>query len=142
MERPIEDVALDIENLTKKIRVEMDKATQASEAGDDEGLSTALMRLARLNLALGRLAAYAKYISRNADRAARRKRGELTLQYSQTQAVNKSELQAELAVKKDFQVASDAELLANEADDLTFRTDTFLKMAQSRLSLLKSDKRG
>lgn len=141
-ERSTEDVALSIENLSNKINKEMDTATVASEQGNDEGLSSSLMRLARLNMGLGRLGAYAKFIARNADRAARRRRAELTLSHSQSMAVNKSQLQAELDVKGDFEVASNAELLADEADDLTYRTDTFLKMAQSRLSLLKSDKRG
>lgn len=141
-ERSLEEVVKDIDFLSKKTKELQDEATTASERGNDEGLSTALMRLARNNSALGRQAAYAKYIARNADRAARRFRAQRTLELAATTAVNKSQMQAEIDSEAQFKVASDAQLVADEADDLTYRTDTFLKMAQSRLSLIKADKKG
>lgn len=141
-ERSLEDVVKDIAFFTQKIKGLQEEATEASEKGNDEGLSTSLMRLARMNSGLGRQAAYAKYIARNSDRAARRFRASQTLAHAATMAVNKSQLQAELDAEDYFKIASDAQLLADEADDLTYRTDTFLKMAQSRLSLIKADKKG
>ena len=142
MARSLDEVSKDIEDLTVKAKKLTDEATVASEKNNDEGLSMALMKLARVNLGLGRLGAYAKYIARNADRAARRKRAQLTLEYSKTTAVNKATMQAELDVEDDFTVASDAQLVADEVSDLTFRTSEFLDMARSRLSLIKTDKRG
>lgn len=139
-ERTLTDVAKDIQFFVDKIKALQDEATVASENGNDEGLSTALMQLARMNSGLGRQGAYAQYIARNADRAARRYRAKRTLELAATMAVNKSTLQAELDSEEQFKVASDAQLVADEADDLTYRTDTFLKMGQSRLSLIKGDK--
>lgn len=128
-----------ISKLGDLVKYYQEQVVAASDRGDPEGLSMAMLRLARINSALGKHAAYAMYIARNADRAARRHRAAQTLGYSKGQAVNKSELQAELDSKKEFQIASDAQLIADEASDLCFRTDTFLKMAQSRLSLIKGD---
>lgn len=139
-ERTTDQVASDIANLTNQVKNLQEEVVEASSRGDDETVSTNLLRLARVNAALGRQAAYAKYIARNAERAAKRRRAEITLELSKSQAVNKSEKEAEIAVAEDFLVASQAQLLADESDDLTYRTDTFLKMGQSRLSLLKADK--
>lgn len=139
-ERTTDQVASDIANLTNQVKNLQEEVVEASSRGDDETVSTNLLRLARVNAALGRQAAYAKYIARNAERAAKRRRAEITLELSKSQAVNKSEKEAEIAVAEDFSVASQAQLLADESDDLTYRTDTFLKMGQSRLSLLKADK--
>lgn len=139
-ERSLEDVVKDIEFFSQHIKTLQEEATTASEQGNDEGLSTSLMRLARMNAGLGRQAAYAKYIARNSDRAARRYRAGRTLELATSMAVNKSQLQAELDSEEQFKVASDAQLVADEADDLTYRTDTFMKLGQSRLSLIKQDK--
>lgn len=131
-----------IRKLENKIKDLQGECVLASERSNDEGLSKHLMNLARTNSALGKYAALANYIARNADRAARRGRAEKTLGYAEKEAVNKSELKAEVDSKDAFLTASDAQLLADQASDLCFRTDTFLKMAQSRLSLMKGDKRG
>lgn len=139
-ERPIENVVNDIRKLEERVKHYQGEAVLASERGDDETLSTTLMRLARVNSALGKHAAYVNYIARNADRAARRHRATITLDEAKSQAVNKSELKAEIASKEEFANASYAQLIADQASDLCFRTDTFLKMAQSRLSLIKGDK--
>lgn len=139
-ERTTDQVASDIANLTDQVKNLQEEVVEASSRGDDETVSTSLLRLARVNAALGRQAAYAKYIARNAERAAKRRRAKIALELSKSQAVNKSEKEAEIAVAEDFSVASQAQLLADESDDLTYRTDTFLKMGQSRLSLLKADK--
>ena len=137
-ERSLEEVVADIDMLSKKIATKQGEIVEAAKA-NPETLSISLLQLARYNSALGKHAAYAKYIARNTDRAARRFRAETTLTLSKTQAVNKAELQSEIDSAKLFRVASDAQLIADEADDLTYRTDTFLKMAQSRLSLIKGD---
>lgn len=115
------------------------EVVKSSNTNDPEGISTAMLRLARINSALGRHAAFAKYIARNADRAAKRGRAERTLANAADMAVNKAELKAEISSKTDFEIASEAQLVADQADDLCFRTDTFLKMSQSRLSLIKND---
>lgn len=142
-ERPLEDVVADINTLRTKIQKKQGEAVTAAQDGDPETLSIVILQMARYNSALGGHAAHAKYIARNADRAARRFRAQQTLTLAQTTAVNKSQLQAEIDAEPQFTVASDAQLIADEADDLTYRTDTFLKMAQSRLSLIKGDiKRG
>lgn len=133
------EVEQNIEQLMEKVKALQAVAVKASDNGDPETLSKTLLQLARINSALGKNGAYAQYIARNTDRAARRTRAQSTLDYAKGQAVNKSELQAELDSKEDFQLASDAQLIADQASDLCFRTDTFLKMAQSRLSLIKGD---
>lgn len=149
-----DQVSQDIINLKSQIKEKVDEATTASNQGNDEGLSKALNSLARINSGLGQKAAMAKYVARMASRALdklkeekKNKRSELTLTYSKTQAVGKSEHQArvdtaemENTIDEFFKTYNMAQLLADEADDLTYRTDTFLKMGQSRLSLLKGDK--
>lgn len=135
-----EDIMLqNIEKLSDKIESLQKAAIAASERGDPDTLSMLLMRIAYVNSALGKHGAKAQYIARNADRAARRHRANKTLGYAQGMAVNKSELQAELDSEKQFMTASEAQLIADEASDLCYRTDTFLKMSQSRLSLIKND---
>ena len=143
-----------IEKLKVSIQKKTDEAETASLQANDENLSISLQSLARLNSALGKRAAMAKHIARLAGRVVEKlkeqkdaRRSELTLQYSETQAVNKSEHKAKVEVMglvpeidEAFKISSLAKLLADEADDLTYRTDSFLKMGQSRLSLLKGDK--
>lgn len=150
----LEDLVSSIEKLKKKIGLKQDEAEIASQQSNDEGLSVALGSLARFNSALGQKAAYAKYIARNSNRAVERlkeqkdaERSRMTLELSQTQAVGKSEHQARIdimswipKIDEAFDIYSQAKLIADQADDLTYRTDTMLKMAQSRLSLLKADK--
>lgn len=149
-----DELSEQIIDLKRKVTKKMDEATVASQKGDDETLSMSLDSLARLNSGLGQKAAMAKYVTRLAARALEKlkeqkdaRRSELTLHYSATQAVGKSEHQAKVEVMdmvpeidELFGVYNLAKLLADEADDLTYRTDTFLKMGQSRLSLLKGDK--
>lgn len=134
-----EETEKNIEILEDKVKKLQGEAVIASDRGDAETLSKTLLQLARINSALGKNAAYAQYIARNTDRAARRSRAANTLDLAKKQAVNKSELQAELDAKEHFTLASEMLLLAERASDLCFRTDTFLKMAQSRLSLIKGD---
>lgn len=142
---PSEDLTIDetiqnIDQLSQKVKEYQAAAVQASDRGDPENLSKTLLRLARVNSALGKNAAYAMYLARNADRAARRFRADKTLEYVGTKmAVNRAELKAELDSKDKFSNASECQLIADQASDMCFRTDTFLKMAQSRLSLIKGD---
>lgn len=151
----VDKVAEDIEKLKSRVKQYQDAAEIASRGSNDEQLSLSLQSLARVNSALGQRAAYAKYVARNAQRVVDSlkderdaKRSELTLQYSETLAVGKSEHKAKVKVfdeysskiDKAFMVYNEARLLADQADDLTYRTDTYCKLAQSRLSLLKADK--
>lgn len=140
-DKTIEEVENSITTLSSKIKLLQDEMTVAAVDNPEE-LSLGLMKLGRLNSALGRHAAYAEYIARNADRAARRFRANKTLEASQTQAVNKSELQAEIDSEEVFTAASYTQLVADQAKDLSYRTDTFLKMSQSRFSLIKGDLNG
>jgi len=136
----LEEVVQNIDQLESKVKQYQAVAVKASDNGDPEGLSRTILKLARVNSALGKNAAYAMYLARNADRAARRFRADKTLEYVASKlAVNRAELKAELDAKEQFKNASECQLIADQASDLCFRTDTFLKMAQSRLSLIKGD---
>lgn len=129
--KSIDDVSLMIKNLQDEME---------EDAKDNpEGLSLKLLRLGRLNSALGRQAAYADYLARNADRAARRSRADHILKLSKEMAVNKAERQAEIDSEDVFSSASEAQLIADQAKDLSYRTDSFGKWSQSRLSLIKND---
>jgi len=153
-QKELDELAPKIEKLKQLIQEKTDEAEVASKQANDENLSIALQSLARLNSALGKRAAMAKHIARMSSRVVEKlkeqkdaRRSELTLKYSETQAVNKSEHKAKVEVMEmvpeideAFKTSSLARLLADEADDLTYRTDSFLKMGQSRLSLLKGDK--
>lgn len=128
--------------LQKKIKNYQTTAMQAKERGDGETLSNTLVRLARVNTALGSRAAYAKYIARNAERVYRRTREAVKLKkINNGAAIGKAESMAYTAkdVEQAFQTYSSVQLLADDADDMAYRTDTFLKMAQSGLSLIKHD---
>jgi hypothetical protein len=137
-ERTIEETLTYIEKITKNIKVQQNQMTEDAQ-DNPEGLSLGLLELGRLNSSLGRHAAYAEYIARNADRAARRFRADRTLELAKSMAVNKAEKQAELDSEEVFSAASYAQLVADQAKDLSYRTDSFAKFAQSRLSLIKSD---
>lgn len=130
----------DLVTLQTRVKELQGEIEQASKRGDDETMSHLLISLGRANSALGHRGAKAQYIARNADRAARRRRASLTLEYAHSQAVNKASLQAEVDTEKDFTIASEALLISDQAVDLAFRTDTFMKMAQTRVSLIKGDK--
>jgi hypothetical protein len=138
----VDEIRETVEAITKcrssieRLQVE---SIEARRNTDSDTLSLLLMRIARANSTLGKHGAFANYIARNADRSARRYRGERVIELSKSMAVNKAEPQAEAESKHLFQVASDAQLTADEATDLCYRTDTFLKMAQSNLSLIKDD---
>lgn len=129
-----------IEKLEGKIKELQVESIRASEKGDPETLSVNLMRLAHVNSALGKNAAYATYIARNADRAYRRAREQAKLNYiNDKMTIGKAESQAYIDVDSMVNIYSEAQLVADQASDLCFRTDTFLKLSQSRLSLIKND---
>lgn len=146
----------DIEKLKGLVNKKMGEVEIASQQSNDEGLSLGLTALARINASLGMKAAWAKYIARNSQRAFDKiketrdmKRSELTLSLSETQAVGKSEHQAKVdsyrqyspEIEVAFGVWSDAQLVADEIDSLGYRVDNYCKMAQSRLSLIKAEKK-
>lgn len=143
-ERSLEDVAADIQKLTDLNKELQAKITLASEGGngappDVETMTKSMVRLARANSALGKLGSYAKYIARNSERAYKASRSQRTLDLAKTVAVNRAELQAFIDSKKEFDIFSECQLLADEVSDLSFRTDTFLEQARTRSSLIKGD---
>jgi hypothetical protein len=131
--------------LEKKVKAYQTTAMLAKERGDAETLSNTLVRLARVNSAVGGKSAYAAYVARNADRAARRLRSRTKLGFiSDKHAIGKAEEMANIdkKVEKAFLVHSEVQLIADTFSDLSYRTDTFLKMSQSALSLIKQDING
>lgn len=145
IEREYETTHEQIEELEKKIKEYQSKILFAKEKGDPENLSNNLIRLARVNSALEGKASYAKYIARNADRAYRRLREQVKLdKISGGSPIGKAESEAYIDNKVDtaFKIFSEVQLMADNAEGLGFRTDTFMKMAQSGLSLIKNDVRG
>jgi len=144
-----------IELLRSRIQAKQAEATKASDDSNDETLSINLLTLARQNSGLGQNAATAKAIARDMKRVFEglkedrdTRRSELTLEYSQDGPVGKAEHRAKVDAAKEFKpliddafkIYNEVQLIADQADDLTFRTDTYLKMGQTRVSLLKSDK--
>ena len=147
----------DIENLTQNIWKKQTEASAASENSNDETLSILITTIAMYNSSLGRNAAIAKAIARDMKRAyeslkedKETRRAVLTLEYSQDGPVGKAEARAKVEAAEEFKplisdafkVYNEVQLIADQADDLTYRTDTFLKMSQTRVSLIKADKKG
>jgi len=139
------DLVEDLDKLRVLIKKYQDEATRAGERGDPESLRNALVRLSRTNAALGAKASRAKYIARLADRVYRSHRDSKKLAYiSDGNAIGKAESMAYVHKSTDelFNAYNECQLLADEADDLAYKTDTFLKMAQSSLSIIKNDIQG
>ena len=145
-----------IDKLMVLVRTKQDAAENASINNDDETLSLTLTALAMVNTSLGKRGAWASYIARNAEQVVKVlkeqkdiRRSELTLEYSNTGPVGKAEHQAKVDAYKEFnqqineafKAWSDAKQVADEVESLGYRVDSYLKMCQSRLSLMKSEKR-
>lgn len=131
-----------LQELDKLVKSYQSTALAAKERGDAETLSNTLIRLSRVNSALGGKAAYALYIARNAERCYRRVREQKKLDaINEKNAIGKADSMAYVddEVEKAFMLYSNVQLLADTASDMSYRTDTFLKMAQSGLSLIKND---
>lgn len=142
IEETYSEIDEQIKELEKLIKNYQAEAVKAKESGNPEKLSNTLMRLGRVNSALGNKAAYAKYIARNAERAYRRTRESIKLEeISKKQAIGKAESMGYVDRRTEtvYKLYSNVQLLADQADDLCYRTDTFLKMSQSGLSLIKND---
>lgn len=134
-----------LKELDKLVKQYQSQALAAKERGDAETLSNTLIRLARVNSALGGKAAYALYIARNAERVYRRVRETTKLQaIAEKNAIGKADSMAYVAdeVESAFRIYSEVQLLADTASDMSYRVDTYLKMAQSGLSLIKKDIHG
>jgi len=143
IESEYQSIESQIDELQKRIKKYQSNAIGYKENGNPEMLSNTLIRLARVNSALGSKAAFAKYVARNADRAYRRCREQSKLDYIDTgMAIGKAESKGYLAAGDVFKIYSDSQLLADTAEDMAYRTDTFLKMSQSGLSLIKQDIQG
>lgn len=136
----IEQVSADIESLTDLAKSWTDKCTIASNAGDPESLSMGLMELARVNSSLGRRGKYAMYIARQAEHAYKRAREEYKVEaIEQKKTASFGDTQRYIKSTPEHTVWNEALLVAEQAEDLAYRTGDFLKMAQSRLSLIKND---
>ena len=150
------DLSESIEKLIALVRAKQDVAEKASSNNDDETLSLTLTALAIVNTSLSKRGSWANYIARNSDQAfkalkeeAKIRVSELTLEYSKDQPVGRSEHQAKVdafrefkdRTDKSFKIWSDAQQIADEIESLGYRVDSYLKMCQSRLSLMKADKR-
>lgn len=137
------DIEGQIDRLEEKIKKYQSNVVAYKENGNPEGLSNSLIRLARVNAALGGKAAYAKYIARNAERAYRRTREHGKLSHIEKgMAIGKAESKGYVDAGDVFKIYSEVQLLADRAEDLSYRTDSFMKMAQSGLSLIKQDING
>jgi len=157
VELDLNKVQEDIEKITQTIWKKQTEASIASENSNDETLSILLTTLARYNSSLGRNSATAKAIARDMKRVyenfkedQKTRVSELTLKLiNEGNPVGKSEHQAKVDAAKEFKplindafvVYNETQLIADQADDLTYRTDTYLKMGQTRVSLIKADKR-
>lgn len=145
LEQEHQQIEDQLAQLEQKSREYQTIAMQAKERGDAETLSNTLVRLSRVNSAVGGKAAYAAYIARNAERAYRRVREQVKLdKIAEKNAIGKAESMGYVDEQTEsaFRVYSDIQLIADTASDLSYRTDTFLKMAQSGLSLIKNDING
>lgn len=143
IEREHSRIEEQLEKLQELVKKYQSEAVQAKEKGDPETLSNCLIRLARINSALGSKAAFAKYVARNAERVYRRDREHSKLRHIEMgMAIGKAESQGFVDADKSFKIYTDVQLLADTADDLAYRTDTFMKMSQSGLSLIKKDLHG
>ena len=146
-----------IESLKGKIWEKQTEATLASDNSNDETLSVVLLEIARHNSALGQNAATAKAIARDMKRVVDDLKKERDIKVSQLtldlvnsgSPVGKAEHRAKVSAHKEFKPLIDnafsiynkVQLIADQADDLSFRTDTFTKLGQTRVSLLKADKK-
>ena len=134
-----------LKQLDKLVKKYQSLALAAKERGDAETLSNTLIRLARVNSALGGKAAYAMYIARNSERAYRRARENVKLAaINEKNAIGKADSMAyvDQDVESAFRIYSEVQLLADTASDMSYRVDTFIKMGQSGLSLIKNDING
>ena len=113
---------------------------EESAEANPEVLSIANLQLAKANSQLGRVAAKAKYFARMAERTYKANREKLKLKYADYgMSLGKAESKAYLESELLFEAYNNLQLMADGADDLCYRTDTMLKMSQSRLSLIKGD---
>lgn len=134
-----------LKELDKLVKSYQSTALAAKERGDAETLSNTLIRLARVNSALGGKAAFALYIARNSERVYRRIREQTKLDaINNKNAIGKADSMAYVddEVEKAFRLYSEVQLLADRASDMSYRVDTFIKMGQSGLSLIKKDIHG
>lgn len=128
-----------VKDLTHQAVVASGDAKEGRVA-DPETLRNVLLRLARVNSSLGKKAAKAKWVARWAEHAYKAAREQYkvdaiesgkTASYGDTQRYIKS--------TEEHKIWNDAQWLADESEDLRFTTDTFLKLGQSNLSIIRGD---
>lgn len=136
----VEQVEKDINNLTDRVKELHDICTKASNGGDPETLSVNLLELARVNSGLGRRGKYAMYIARNAEHAYKAAREQYKVDaINAGKSATYGDTQRYIRSTDDHRVYSEALLIGEQAGDLAYRTDTFLDLARSRLSLIGKD---
>lgn len=137
-----DQVEQDIQELTKKVKNWTDVLTDASNRGDIETLSTGLMQLARVNTALGRKSKKAMYIARIAERAYNAARDQHKIDGIKSgKSATAADVGKYVDTKQQHRAWVDALLVAEEAEDLAYKTGDFEKYCQSRQSILKEDVR-
>lgn len=142
MENP-DQVSKDIAKLEAAVKELQQVCVKASNLGDPETLSQKLMELGRVNSALGRRAKSAVYIARTAEHAYKKAREQYKIDaIADGKSATFGDTQRYLKSTGDHDVWAKAAMVAEQADDLAYRTSDFMKMAQSRLSLIKGDIRG
>lgn len=136
----MEEVVSKIKSYETKILKCQEIISDASKNSDPETISDTLVKLARLNSGIGREAAHVAYLARNAEQAYKREREDKKLSYIfKGWPIGKAESQAFVDANVSHEIFSETKLIADQASDLSYRTDTFMRMAQSRLSLISKE---
>lgn len=143
-DRELEDVVADIEKLEERVKYYQGSIDTASKNGDIETLSVDCVHLARVNSALAKHSKYVMYLARNAEHAYKAAREQYKIDaINDGKSATYGDTQRYIKSTQEHQIWSSALRIGEEAGELAFRTDTFLKMAQSRGSILREDsKRG
>lgn len=135
-----DQITEDIDFLSGKIKSWTDSCVRASNDNDPETLSVGLMELARINSALGRKAKYAMYVARTAEQAYKAAREQYKVDtINEGKSATFADTSRYIKSTPDHKIWNDALLIAEQAEDLAWRTGDFLKYGQSRLSLIKMD---
>lgn len=137
---PDRDITSEIESLTVSVKKWVDKCTVASNTENPETLSVGLVELARVNSSLGRKGKYAMWIARTAEHAYKASREQYKVDaIEKGKTATYGDTQRYIQSTGEHSVWVDALLVAEQAEDLAYRTSDFMKYAQSRLSLIKED---
>lgn len=136
----LETLDKDLELLTGRVREQQAICIKAAQNEDIETLSLTLMKLANTNSRLGRKGKLAMWVARTAEQAYKAAREQYKLDaIDAKKTASYGDTQRYIKSTPDHKVWADALLVAEQAEDLAYRTSDFMKYAQSRLSLMKVD---